>query len=853
MSKLPIALLACTAAAACGGVGSSRASESPSPDTPFGTGGVGTDGAEGGATLLPVLLDQDAGTARLWLPAPPDDAADGELFRCLHVAGIETGLGANDVGLDRGQMGGARLVRFRRVGGKVLLEQLNTSFRAEEGGPLERAAAAQSFATSVLWGGEPEETRDDGSVLVDITDLLVRDAHGIARTLESTGQGSFKLDAKRSALDSTRCRAFADNLEFASIVTFQSAKPGPLARSTAPDGGAITILQRQGFVRLPDDGYERRRFDPRMGAFSIRYLDYGVPLQDAIELRCAVRHRLRRAADGTGEPIVYYVDRAAPEPVRSALVEGASWWAEAFAAAGYPGAFRVEVAPEGLDPLDVRNNMIQWVHRSTRGWSYGNAISDPRTGEILKGHVSLGSLRVRQDRLLFEGLLGRDRTGSGDPDDPVRLALARIRQLSAHEVGHTLGLAHNFAASGANRASVMDYPAPRVTSMGTGVLDVSDAYDVGVGEWDVHSIRMLYEDVPAGTDVAAFHEMLHAEASEAGLMYLTDADARPAGAAHPFANLWDDGKNPVRGLVEALDVRRIALDRFGRRNLEAGRPLAELEEVFVPLYLHHRYQVDAAVKMVGGTTYDHAMNVATGKTLEPVPIELQKDALQVLMRTMQPDTLQVPPSVRTLLLPRPPGYGRSRETFERRAGAAFDWMGAAEVAVRGTARGLFHPERLLRLELQSSSVTEPQAARFDALAVVTSGCAVMRAPVLDETEVDAETRALRELALTVVVEEALRTYRSSRTARPVRGALREALDGFAQDRALASRGGLEDLRAEVRKTLARPLASDERSPAGATPGTPPGSPIGAPAGTFHGSEIGTTMGCDAAWPTILGR
>lgn len=765
----------------------------------------------------------------VWLPPARED---GEHLRLLHVEGIETGLGANDVGLDRGQMGAARLVRFRSVGGKVLLEQINTAYRASSGGPLEQAAAQQSFASSVLWGGEPVDRARDGRVLVDLTSLLVRDAHGIQSTLSEREQGKFKLDLERSALDVSRCRAFPDNVEFAALLTFTSDAPGALARSSAPDGGALTFVQRQGFVRLPDDGYQPRRFDPRMGAFSIRFLDYGVALDAPVTQRLAVRHRLDRDPEtGEVEPIVYYVDAAAPEPVRSALVEGASWWAEAFAEAGYPGAFRVEVAPEGLDPLDVRHNVIQWVHRSTRGWSYGNAISDPRTGEIIKGHVSLGSLRVRQDRVLFEGLLGTEKTGSGAFDDPVELALARIRQLAAHEVGHTLGLAHNFAASASERASVMDYPAPRVRANGRGGLDVSEAYGVGVGAWDTHAIRMLYSPVPDGEEEADFHERLHRRAADRGLRYLTDQDARSAGAAQPYANLWDDGGDPVRALEEALEVRRIALRKFGARNLAYGRPIAELEEVFVPLYLHHRYQVEAAVKMVGGVLYEHEMNGGRPRPMRAVPLDDQQRALAALTATLSAENLSIPASVRGLLYPRPPGYGRSREVFDRGAGAAFDWLGAAEVAARITVSGLFEPQRLMRLELQAAEVQAAEGragkkAPIDAAAVVTSIFGVARMPAVAQGEVPPDQKAVQEVVLAVVAEEALTTYLRPGTPREVRAALRVALTKFGSDPEVTKRTGLGDLQFEVRRVLRQSVAAPALSPGARASEAPPGSPIG---------------------------
>ena len=770
---------------------------------------------DGSTSLLQLDLDRDQGRAYLTLPEPD---SEGVHLTCLHVEGIETGLGANDVGLDRGAMSGARLVRFRTVGSRVLLEELNTRFRAESGSPDEQRAAAQSFATSVLFGTEPES---GDRRRIDITDFLVRDAHGIARTLDSTGQGNYSLDKSRSALDLDRCRVFPDNADFAALVTFTSSSPGSQARRTAPDGGALTFVQRQGFIRLPDADYERRPFDPRMGAFGISFLDYSAALDESVARRFAVRHRIERdPRTGAPLPIVYYVDRGAPEPVRSALVEGASWWSDAFAAAGYPGLFRVEVAPEGLDPLDVRNNVIQWVHRSTRGWSYGNAISDPRTGEIIKGHVSLGSLRVRQDRLLFEGLLGDDATGTGRADDPIELSLARIRQLGAHEVGHTLGLSHNFAASVSDRASVMDYPAPRVRPDGAGGIDASEAYDVGIGEWDIHAIRMLYED-PDG-DLAAFYDERTASMRSRGIAYLTDQDARSAGSAQPYANLWDDGIDPVTGLENALAVRRIALDGFDAGRLAEGAALGTLEEVFVPVYLHHRYQVEAAVKMVGGVLFEHELAGGTAaRGARPVPMQDQGRALDVLMETLRPEVLRVPDEVVRLLAPSPPGFGGSRERFEGRAGAAFDVRAAADVAARMTVRGLLHPERLLRVDMQHAEGAGPGIQ-----GVLERLTETVEAPGIDP---------LADVVANVVTEEALRTYRGSRTAPAVQQALRHWLETYANSGEgifVAREPGGDrmfvrtELRTMVQRELERPAAPADRVP-DRGPDAPPGSPIGA--------------------------
>ena len=444
------------------------------------------------------------------------DAENGRLL--LRIAELEQpflyqnalarGIGSNDLGLDRGQLGDTRIVQFQRSGPNILLVQNNHQFRALTGDVDAQNAVQESFARSVIWGfkilGE-----DGGTPIVDATDFLLRDAHGIAAWLEQAKAGKYSTDATRSAIYLPRTRAFPDNSEFEAIVTLTGKPEGELLGTVVPDPTAITVHMHHSFIRLPDPGYTALPFDSRGGLIALGYdqpgfLDYSSPIGATLNVAYGRRHRLHKRDPGAAmsepvEPIVYYVDRGAPEPVRSALIEGASWWNQAFTAAGYKDAFRVELLPEGVDPMDVRYNVIQWVHRSTRGWSYGSSVMDPRTGEILKGHVTLGSLRVHQDFLIAEGLLAP--YGDGKPTEAMLdMSLARIRQLSAHEVGHTIGLEHNFAASTQNRSSVMDYPFPLIRFDQKGGLDLSDAYGVGMGEWDKRVILYAYQDFPKGTD-----------------------------------------------------------------------------------------------------------------------------------------------------------------------------------------------------------------------------------------------------------------------------------------------------------------------------------------------------------------
>ncbi len=669
---------------------------------------------------LSFFWDDTAGKIYLEIVRP-----DEEL---LYVHSLATGLGSNPVGLDRGQLGDQKVVRFSRVGPKVFMIQRNLRFRANTDNQLERHAVEQSFAQSIVWGGKVV-AETNGRFLTDVTDLLLSDMHGVAGTLKSTDQGDFSLDAKRSAVYLPRCKSFPNNTELESTLTFTSKKPGKYVRQTTPTPKFVTLRQHHSFIKLPDDQYQPRHYDVRSPSMFITFADYATPLDQPLEKRWITRHRLVKKDPEASlsepvDPIVYYVDAGAPKQIQDALLEGASWWNDAFEAAGFKNAFKVELLPADADPLDVRYNVIQWVHRSTRGWSYGGSVVDPRTGEILKGHVTLGSLRVRQDQLLVNALdptppnLRCACCGVGgiveestladlaEAGNALEVSLARIRQLSAHEVGHTLGFVHNFAASTyGDRASVMDYPAPRVKISEQGRLDLSDAYAVGIGEWDKVSVKFAYSQYANDESEEMGLDSILNDAAEAKMIFLSDSDARPAGAAHPLANLWDNGTDPLEELEHVMQVRRIALDQFDASSLPPGTSTADVAQYLTPIYLHHRYQLQAAAKLIGGHNYSFGyVGSDAGDAISrnlPINQANQKAVVSGLLKTINPDQLIIRKDILQSISPRPYSTIRDPEIIAGQTGRVFDAMAAAKVATSLTLNELFQHERLGRVARQA--------------------------------------------------------------------------------------------------------------------------------------------------------
>jgi hypothetical protein len=651
----------------------------------------------------------------------------------LYFSSLPEGIGNG--GAERGQAA-AVVVKFIREGPKVFLLQPDYEHRSVTGSEDEKKDVADAFSQSVLFGFSPVALEGD-KALIDLTPFVVRDALHIGENIGSgrgnpgsaiaaaaanraggaTGAG-YHLDETRSAVYIENTRNFPRNSEFEALVTFTgnaaSGGGGGFRRGggVAPDPTAVTIRIHQAFVQLPDSGYVARKFDPRSGFNAFSYYDFSTPMGEPLIKRFIERHRLIKkdanaAVSDPVEPIVYYIDRGAPPLIRKALIEGGSWWNQAFEAAGFRNAFIVRELPEGADPMDIRYNMVNWLDRSgspQRAFSYGSSYTDPRTGEIIKGVVTLGSDRHREDYLIAEGLLQPYEDGKPVPKKMEEVALARIRQLSAHEIGHTLGLTHNFEASVKDRASVMDYPFPRFELKADGTIDVSDVYAKGIGGWDKRAIVWGYSEFPKGTNEDAALDKIMKETLREGYKYIPDV----GGMTHPLSNQWDDGVNPIDQLNKLMAVRRHLLDNFSEKAIPQDAPMATLAEVLVPIYLLHRYQVEAAAKSVGGLYFTHAVKNDGEEPTKMVDPAEQWRAFDALMNTITPDALALPEALIQKIPPRPTGYPATIEIFKGHTGPTFDPIAAAEAAADNTLSYMLDPERAARLiEFQARDEHQP--------------------------------------------------------------------------------------------------------------------------------------------------
>ena len=817
--------------------------------------------ARGQSGELPTVEEMTAGMQAIsgFFNLYWDDAA-GSLFweieeldtEFLYQVSMASGLGSNPVGIDRGQLRGTYVLEAIRVGPRVLLMEPNYRFQARSDNPTEVQAVRDAFAPSVHWGFDVA-AQSGGRVLVDATSFFLRDARGVVEQLAQRGQGDFQLDPSRSAIYLPNTRSFPENTEVEATLTFTSAAPGGLVSGVAATGGAVTLRQHHSFIRLPDDGYRTRVADPRIGVNGPTVYDYASPIDEDMRIRWAARHRLQKRDPGAEpgeavEPIVYYVDPGTPEPIRSALIEGARWWADAFEAAGFIDAFRVEVLPDGVDPQDIRYNVIHWTHRRTRGYSYGNSVVDPRTGEIIRGVVNLGSLRLRQDYLLGQGLVSPFPGGimsedgaapwapagshyescglSGAPDigylsqvapgsDAVEMALARVRQLSAHEVGHTLGFPHNFMASAYGRESVMDYPAPLVEIDPRGDLDLSNAYLQRIGEYDKLSTNWLYREFAPGTDEVRALNAIAQQGIADGLIYMSHRNNNFIGAGHPYASVWDNGSNLVDHLKHEIRVREIGLARFGTDVIPAGEPHSTLELVLLPLYMHHRFQLRAAVQSLGGADYRYATKGDGQVPFRIVDAEEQRDALETVLSTLDVDFLALPePLVRTIP---PPAYRYGDgEVFPGYTELLFDPFAVAEAAAAFTVGEVLNPQRMARLVVYGSMGDYPDLGEvLDRLIEVTWG--------VEDRDSEYRQRVL-EIAQRVVAEELMRQGSSAANPGTVRAVLADRLEGIASELEATGRPSPHErlVAADIRRWQSR---IQNTVPGDALP-LPAGDPIG---------------------------
>ncbi|WP_076073004.1 zinc-dependent metalloprotease [Sphingomonas montana] len=778
----------------------------------------------GGSALLPVRVDPNDNKVLVTLPPA---GADGVAGRFLCSAAIKTGMGSARIRIDRGMQGETQLLAFRRLGRKMAVTFENPKYRATGDAAVQQGARA-SFPFSTVALLDIVASTPGGGATVDLAPFLTGDTLKLADALNTDGKG-YKPADRLSAVDPASVRVFPDNIEMEAVQTYVSDTPGREVDTIAPDGRQVSFTVHHSLIRLPGPGFVPRKFDIRSGAHATQVYDFGTPLGQPVLVEYANRFRLEKvdpaaARSRVKKPILFYIDNAAPEPIRTALAEGVAWWNQAFDAAGFINAFQVRILTPDIDPQDVRYNIVNWADRQTRSWSYGGGIIDPRTGEIVKGNVVLGALRVRQNIAIFEALVGTAQNGDGGPNDPVRAALARIRQLGAHEVGHAIGFVHNFAGSLQNRSSVMDYPNARVRIV-DGRLDLGDAYATGIGRWDTYTVDWLYGQPAPGGSVDADAARKAAAIERVGLRFLTDTDGRAADLAVPGDNMWTDGDDGVADLAQVMAVRRIALDGFGPRVLLPGEPLSNLRRKFVPVWLYHRYQVDALGKRIGGIDYRYA--VVGGATPPPAPVAAadQVAAIDAMLGTLSAAELAVPPAL-ALRLSSGTNAGADpqfdTEVFATAGAAAFDPLVATDVAAQVTLDSLLAPARLTRVYLQHAQ--DPALPGLELL------LDRLVAATVDRRATAVERRIAHRTILSIA-QARQDPATSIDVAAILDGRLRTVADRFATASARTEDGDWQRGMAALLRDADRLKAEIDKTRR-TEPAIPPGMPIGGDTGWF---------------------
>jgi hypothetical protein len=645
----------------------------------------------------------------------------------LYFTSVAKGSGSGSVGLEWAGSGEGGVIQFQRVGPRVLVVEKNLRFRAGNGGPgLEKGVDA-SFPESII-ASLPVIRTDAGKVIVDATPLVVRDAAGFAgnagggrgggQSGELIAGTAWRFDPTRSAIYLPRTKGFPKNSEVEVTVTYEATSGG--AR-TAPESRVLTGRLHYSFVE-PPTGYKPRQADPRIGVQSIRFVDYSLPPSQSNVVEWVRRHRLEKkdpkaALSEPKEQIVYYLDASVPEPTRSAMKDGFLWWNKAFEAAGFKNALEIRDAPPDMDPMDVRFNEIYWVDRDERGYSTGGGLTDPRTGEILAARVRLESDRVRTVSRYWEAY---EPGHSGDqdadlalpaystPETEQQLVLLRQALLTAHETGHTLGFDHNWTSSMNDRASVMEYPSPRIRIV-NGKLDLTDAYQKQIGAYDVMTVRYAYTEFPPAQEKAGLDNIIK-DMRKQGLTYTPSTD--------PRWNRYDDGSDPAEYMREAAAERRILLANYGPGVLKDGEPYGDLRGIRLWMtYLHHRWSIDSGVRYIGGMYTNFAVKGESLPATEIVPAAKQREILGLLLEDVDPANLAIPEPLLaslTVEVGRVAGgsRGAEQENMESSTGYAFDHLAAARTIAGLVFDQLFQPETAARLigfaDRQPNALTLPE-------------------------------------------------------------------------------------------------------------------------------------------------